>query len=153
MPYLPTLCDHCSRPRLVPIADVTDGAARCPDCNGEARIVPSRSYPAADLDLFDELSEGVSSGMSAATAQQLAARVGHILWSGSSTSAFNDLMERWPGLFTLQTAIGGNAQAQRRVLQLLSTIFAALAMLRPGMPVSSHDQEERSEPRTVAPSR
>jgi hypothetical protein len=130
MSYLPTCCEVCSRIALVALPKSAQGMANCSVCSGELRVIPSRSYAATEVELFEELSETVTDGLSPLDAYRLSEEVARILWSGSFGENLNTMASRWPALLPLQTIVGNNVRGQQRVLQMLKTIFDALATSR-----------------------
>lgn len=92
--------------------------------------MPSCSYKATDVALFDELSDAVSGGLSALEAQHLAMALEDALRAGVSSPMFEALTNRWLNLIPLMFVTGKNQDQQRRVLIMLKTIFEAVASSR-----------------------
>jgi len=131
MSYLPTICDKCRRLSLVASGALREQCPTCPWCAEPLRVVPSCSYRAADLPLFRELSDTVTEGVvGAMEASSLANRVRAALWSGSYRPELETLATRLPGLVPQLVAMGQNRMAQHHTLQLLRTIFEAVASTR-----------------------
>jgi threonine dehydrogenase-like Zn-dependent dehydrogenase len=105
-------------------------APECTQCGSTLRVVPSRSYAASEVTLFDELSQTVATSISSVEAQQLGEKVAHALRGRSFDDCIETLSQRWPALLPLQLVTGGNLVAQHRVLHMLKTIFDALALAR-----------------------
>jgi hypothetical protein len=130
MMYLPTLCDGCHRVSLQSAGGLAEQAQPCSECQGRLRVVPSRSYSADDLEVFDELSQTVGVNISALEAYRLSVEVEKALASRVMDRIFEPLVLRWPGLVPLLVVVGANPERQRRSLQMLKTIFEALSMTR-----------------------
>lgn len=130
MSLIPTLCDACCRARLVSLKVLNAQAPQCASCGQGLRVIPSRSYATADLKLFDELSEAVADSVSPLDAYSWSTLMEKALWSGQFEKAFDTLVVRWPGLVPLRIVVGTNRAQQQRVLQMIQTIFDALALTR-----------------------
>jgi hypothetical protein len=131
MSCLATLCDDCQRAYLVPIGNFEGGVPGCKRCNGALRVIPSCSYADQDQELFDELAETVAEAcIFPSEAKRLAAQVTESLFGGQFGTTFEMLSIRLPGLVPIQTVVGGNTSAQRRVFRMLKTILDALALTR-----------------------
>ena len=131
MSFVPTLCDLCCRARLVDLRDFRERTTpQCPRCGEVLRVVPSPTYTIGDVELFDELSETVADSVSPLDAQHWSGLVEQALWSGTFAKILDSLVVRWPGLAPLRTVVGTNRAQQQRVLQILKTILAALALTR-----------------------
>lgn len=131
MSYLPTICDKCRRLSLVASKGMQEQWPTCPGCVEPLRVVPSCSYRATDLQLFRELSDTVAEGVVGATeASSLAQRVRAALWSGAYRPELETLVTRLPGLVPQLVAMGQNRMVQHHNLQLLRTIFEAVASTR-----------------------
>jgi hypothetical protein len=128
MSYIPTLCDGCHRVSLMSMQGLSERPLECARCSQEPRVIPSRSYTAEDVEIFDELCEIVGVNLPALEAYRLSFQVERALASGSMDRVFEPLVLRWPGLVPLLA--GANATRQRRSLQMLKTIFEALSMTR-----------------------
>jgi hypothetical protein len=109
---------------------LAEQAQPCPECQGRLRVVPSRSYSADDLEVFDELSQTVGVNISALEAYRLSVEVEKALASRVMDRIFEPLVLRWPALVPLLVVVGANRERQRRSLQMLKTIFEALSMTR-----------------------
>ena len=130
MMYLPTLCDGCHRVSLQSAQGLAEQAPACSECGEQLRVVPSRSYSADDLEVFDELSQTVGANLSALEAFRLSVEIDKALASRVMDRIFEPLVLRWPGLVPLLVVVGSNPERQRRSLQMLKTIFEALSITR-----------------------
>jgi len=130
MAHLPTICDGCGRVTITPFSASDMLAPDCPSCGGPRRVVPSCSYAAPDVALFDELSEAVTIGLDPLEAQRFAREVSRASWTGTSTPIFDALAARWPSLMPLVLVTAGSQSNQRRVLRMLKTIFDAVSLTR-----------------------
>jgi hypothetical protein len=68
--YLPVLCSVCLRSYLLPAAS---GEGLSCECGGTASVVPSETYGAEDIPLFERVSAAVHSDLIAQTAQDIVA--------------------------------------------------------------------------------
>jgi hypothetical protein len=130
MSYIPTLCDGCHRVSLTSMQGLSERPPECARCSQELRVIPSRSYTAEDVEIFDELCETVGVNLSALEAYRLSVQVDKALASGIMDRVFEPLVLRWPGLIPLLVVVGASPTRQRRSLQMLKTIFEALSMTR-----------------------
>jgi hypothetical protein len=126
MSFIPTLCDGCHRVSLERLDAAAASAAKCSRCGEALRVVPSRSYASQDLRLFEELSATVGGDISAEEAYRLSLELERALSLGNFERLFEPLVVRWPGLVSM--LVGANVARQRRSLQMLKTIFDALAL-------------------------
>lgn len=130
MSYVPTLCEGCGRVSLVGMQAFSQTAPECQRCHHPLRVIPSRIYNASELELFRELSETVAESTAPNEAYRLATAVGEALWSGRFAETFDLLVVRWPLLVPLRVVVGSSRERQQHVLEMLKTIFEALAITR-----------------------
>lgn len=130
MKCLPTICDACSRVRLVAVPEAAPATISCERCGHVARIVPSRSYREEDAPRFAELSDVVTDGApSTLEVASLKQALQQAVPSGYG-ALFDLLSSRFPELISAQLSCRGQRDAQRNVLGMLLTIFEALATRR-----------------------
>lgn len=129
--YLPTLCDSCQRVTLTALSALGSGQQACGTCGSPLRVVPSCSYKQSEAALFAELSQVVADGgVEPEEAQAFASESMHALVTGALKECSDTLAVRLPGLLPFQLVTGSNVAVQRAALQMLRTIFEALATLR-----------------------
>lgn len=124
------------------LQDLRQPSQDCARCGQALRIIPSCNYAAADVELFDELNETVAVSLAPVAAHKLAVEVDKALASRTFAEAFDALVRRWPGLVPLRLSIGGNKVRQQLVLQILKTIFEAVAISRCSGTMRSVDSEQ-----------
>ena len=130
MKCFPTICDACSRVRLLAVPDAAPAPISCGRCGHVARIVPSRSYREEEARQFAELSDIVTDGApSTLEVASLKQALQQAVPSGYS-ALFDLLSSRFPELISAQLTCRGQRDVQRVVLGMLLTVFEALATRR-----------------------
>ena len=129
--YLAALCEGCERVTLVALDAFGSSKLCCESCKTALRVVPSCSYARADFELFDELSQTVADGgVTPHEARMLTGEVARALALDSFKACSETLAVRLPGLLPFQLVTGSNVAVHRKAIQMLRTIFDALASLR-----------------------
>jgi hypothetical protein len=126
---LATVCEPCRHVGLQDFGPNGADGATCARCGAAVSVVPSCSYNAADIELFDELRDLVAQGnVTAREALQLAKAAVNALESRSFAHFYDGLSQRLPGLSPVQLLFLRKPGLQQRATAMLRTIFDGLAI-------------------------
>ena len=130
MALLTTFCKECEGIALVDESRAERGGLPCPRCGGRVAIVPGCSFTDDDRELFDDLRQIAGEGaLRTGLPRRLGAELAQTLRAGTDTGP---LLERltgpFPGLLPIQTAVGRNEGARRRVLRILRAVLDAMSL-------------------------
>lgn len=127
MLFMPALCRECRRVVLVAPPSPSH-PPRCAKCETFIQVLPSCSYSAKDVELFNDLSAvGSEARLTPGQALSHAHQVDRALQSGDYAATLESLSTRMPGHLPIQMAVGRNLTAQRRLLAMWRTILEGLS--------------------------
>jgi len=132
MALFTTFCKECAGVALVDERLSEGGRLQCPACGAHVAIVPGCSFTTDEQELFNDLVQVTREGaLQSGMPRQLAAELAQTLRAGTDSGP---LLERltmpFPGLLPIQTAVGRNETARRRVLRVLRAVLEAMSLQR-----------------------
>jgi hypothetical protein len=149
MRFIPTYCDSCSTSSLAAATSIVDDHADCPECGGDARIVPGLSYGSEDRVLFAELADTFAyAALSPSNASQLLAQIDSEALKGAPGQTLRQLARTLPALGSLQSMADEPGFPLRKAEVMLVTILAAHSTGRrqSGMMPAVSSTERKSAP-------